>query len=221
MSGLEIIYIDPAKLRENSWNPNSMSDEMFRKEVESIKEFGFVNPITVRPWQYEKPGKPGNISGYTHEIINGEHRRRAAEELGLKLIPCVVLDVDDTVAKQLTVVLNDIHGEPNTERLASLVRDLSARRSVLDLERILPYRREKLAEMIAERRADFDWDALKRPKIEEKTEEVRQWVERIYRLPLSAALVIDQALGKAKKDAIVDDDWKALELICADYIAGA
>jgi len=207
MKKLEVVYIRVDQLVPNPWNPNKMSDEMLRKEIDSIKEFGFVDPIHCRGM------------GEFVQIIDGEHRWKAAKAIGMEEIPVILLEVDDTVAEQLTIVLNDLRGKPDEEKLAALVRDLSTRRSMLDLERVLPYKREKLAEMIAERRADFDWDALKRPKIEEKPE-VQQWVERIYRLPLEAAKVIDEALAKVKEDG-VNDDWKALELICADFMAGA
>ena len=204
---LEVVYIPVDRLVPNPWNPNKMSDEMLRKEIDSIKEFGFVDPIHCRTLDE------------VFQIIDGEHRWIGAKAIGMEEIPCIMLDVDDTVAEQLTIVLNDLRGKPDEAKLAALVRDLSTRRSMLDLERVLPYKREKLAEMIAERKADFDWDALKRPKIEEKPE-VAQWVERIYRLPIDAAQVIDGAISKVKEDG-VNDDWKALELICADFMAGA
>jgi ParB-like chromosome segregation protein Spo0J len=206
---IEVVYLRVDSMEPNPWNPNKMTDEMLRKEEESIREFGFVDPITVRRRRHMDK----------IQIIDGEHRWKAAANIGLEEIPCIILDVDDTTAEQLTIVLNDLRGKPNEERLAALVKDLSARRSMLDLERVLPYKRERLAEMIAERKADFDWDALKRPKAEEKQEETRQWVERIYRLPHSAAAVIDEAIGKVKSEG-VNDDWQALELICADYMSG-
>jgi ParB family chromosome partitioning protein len=167
-----------------------------------------VDPITVRSFE----------SGY--QIIDGEHRWKGAKVVGLSEIPCIVLDVTDEIAEQLTIVLNDLRGKPNEEKLAALVRDLSTRRSMLDLERVLPYKRERLAEMIAERKADFDWDALKRPK-PENIAETRKWVERIYRLPHEAAQVIDEAIAKVRADEDVTEDWAALELIAADYMAGA
>jgi hypothetical protein len=205
---IEIIYLEVELLFPNSYNPNRMDDEMLQKEIASIREFGFVDPMTVRSRE----------SGY--EIIDGEHRWKAAKIVGLISVPCIVLDVDDATAEQLTIVLNDLRGKPNEEKLAALVRDLSTRRSMLDLERVLPYKRERLAEMIAERRADFDWDSLKRPKAEEKPDPEKSWVERIYRLPLSAAAVIDEAIATIKATG-VKDDWEALELMAADYTAGA
>ena len=130
---IEVVYIDCDLLDPNPWNPNQMDDAMLRKEIETIKEFGFVDPITVRRL------------GDRYQIIDGEHRLIAAEEIDLGALPCIVLDVDDDVAEQLTIVLNDLRGKPDEKKLAALVRDLSTRRSMLDLERILPYKLERLA----------------------------------------------------------------------------
>lgn len=208
MSTLAMSYILLDQLQPNPWNPNVMSEDDLRKEMASITEFGFVDPMTVR-WHAE--------SGY-YQIIDGEHRWKAATRLGMASVPCIVLTVDDATAEQLTIVLNDLRGKPNEEKLAALVRDLSTRRSMLDLEKVLPYKRERLAEMIAERKADFDWDALKRPKPEEKAEP--RWVERVYRFPPAAAEVIDGAIAKVREDEQIEE-WAALELICADYMSGA
>ena len=215
---IEIVYIGIGVLHPNAYNPNKMDDEMLRKEVESIREFGFVDPITVRKLYLANPDLMPNAPVGGYEIIDGEHRWKAAKIVGLDQVPCIVLDVDDAMAEQLTIVLNDLRGKPNEEKLAALVRDLSTRRSMLDLEKVLPYKRERLAEMIAERKADFDWDALKRPKPEEKAEP--RWVERVYRLPPAAAEVVDGAIAKVRDDEGMED-WAALELICADYMSGA
>jgi ParB/RepB/Spo0J family partition protein len=210
MTALRMADILVSHLVPNPWNPNVMTEEDLQKEMASISEFGFVDPMTVR-WMGSED---------VYQIIDGEHRWKAAKRLGLESVPCIVLEATDEVAEQLTIVLNDLRGKPNEEKLAALVKDLSTRRSMLDLEKVLPYKRERLAEMIAERKADFDWDALKRPKVE-KPEETRKWVERIYRLPHEAAQVIDDAIAKVRSEENVTEDWAALELIAADYMAGA
>jgi len=217
---IEIRAIEVGFLHPNNWNPNKMDDEMLAKEVESIREFGFLDPLTVRAMYLANPDLMPNAPVGGWEIIDGEHRWIAAQKLGMRTVPCVVVEADDDTAKQMTVVLNDLRGKPKEEKLAALVRDLSERRSMLDLERVLPYRRERLEEMIAERRADFDWDALRRPRGAPDPDAGPRWVERVYRFPADAAQVVDDAIARVKDDSGVED-WKALELICADYIAGA
>ncbi len=208
MIQIGIQYIPVSKIRPNSYNPNVMPEDMLKKEMASIREFGFVDPMTVREM------------GDWYEVIDGEHRWRAAQRIGLEGVPCVVLDVDDDTARQLTVVLNDLRGKPNEDRLAELVRGLAEKRSMADLERVLPYKRERLAEMVAERRADFDWSALQRAPAEPKPVAER-WVERVFRMPNAAADVVDDAIRSIRESESLDDDWRALEFMAADYLGGA
>ena len=65
--------------------------------VSSVKEFGLLQPILVRPL----PGAPE-----TYEIIAGERRWRAAQRAGLHELPIVVLDVTDSEALELAIIEN-------------------------------------------------------------------------------------------------------------------
>ncbi len=62
-------------------------DEEMEKTVDSIKEFGVLNPIIVRP---------NDAGGY--EIISGHRRCHASELAGLKTIPAIVRNLDDDSA---------------------------------------------------------------------------------------------------------------------------
>jgi DNA modification methylase len=59
------------------------------------------------------------------EIIDGEHRWRAAQEAGLKEIRVLVIDCTDEEARARTVAMNQIHGEPDPERQAALLAELA------------------------------------------------------------------------------------------------
>ena len=63
--------------------------------AESIREYGLIQPITVRPLD----------RGY-YQIIAGERRWRAAREAGLKEIPVRILEADDRLAMELALVEN-------------------------------------------------------------------------------------------------------------------
>ena len=54
----------------NPWNPNRMTTEMYAKALESISEFGMIDPLLCREM------------GDHYQIIDGEHRYRAACDLG-------------------------------------------------------------------------------------------------------------------------------------------
>ena len=92
--------IDVNDIEKNSWNPNVMSDAEFRTLKEDMRIHGVhgVDPILVSlkgVYQLpvpidELPGgawdKAFEVKGYV--IVDGEHRWRAAKELGWKQVFC-------------------------------------------------------------------------------------------------------------------------------------
>ncbi len=70
-----------------------LDDEKMQETVESIREYGVLNPLLVRPVQ------PG---GY--EIVAGHRRKRACEILGLEKIPCIIRELSDDEA---TIIMVD------------------------------------------------------------------------------------------------------------------
>lgn len=62
-------------------------DNLSSSMLESIKQYGVMEAITVRPKQ-----------GGRYELLVGEHRWRYAKLAGLKKIPAHVINVDNTVA---------------------------------------------------------------------------------------------------------------------------
>lgn len=195
-----------SELAPNSWNPNVMSQEDYDKACASIERFGFIDPITVR------------ITGEGYEIIDGENRWRAAQDKGLKTVPIVLVEVDDDDARALTIVLNELRGKPDQTRLATLVADLAARRPMAELEQVLPFRRSQLAQMVAARREEIDWDRLQAPQPVAPADGTKvKWVERVFRLPIDAASVVDDAIARASEGGDTQP-WQALELIAADFL---
>ncbi len=69
-------------------------DEDMAKTVESIQEFGVLQPAIVRP------------DGDGYEILSGHRRHHAYEIAGLETIPCIVRNLDDDAATILMVDSN-------------------------------------------------------------------------------------------------------------------
>ena len=78
MTDLTIERVDIHQLDPNPWNPNRQSEAVTKATSESIEEFGFIDPVTVR------------IVEGRYQIIDGEHRWRQAVEQGHPDIPVVV-----------------------------------------------------------------------------------------------------------------------------------
>ena len=80
-------------------NPNQprtkFDEEALRELAESIKTYGLIQPITVRP-----------IANGKYQLISGERRLRASKLAGLQEIPTYVRTVDEMQSIQMALVEN-------------------------------------------------------------------------------------------------------------------
>jgi ParB family chromosome partitioning protein len=88
--GAQLANLSLEDIRPNRQQPR----KDFRKEdldelVVSIREFGVLQPIVVRPVPGTTPGSP------RYELIMGERRMRASKLAGLESIPAVIKDTAD------------------------------------------------------------------------------------------------------------------------------
>lgn len=82
--GLRLIEVDPKRITPNPAQPRKIFEPAaFAELVHSVREFGVLQPIVVRP------------KGNDFELIMGERRLRASQQAGLKTIPAVVRDTAD------------------------------------------------------------------------------------------------------------------------------
>ncbi|GAT14151.1 ParB/RepB/Spo0J family partition protein [Mycolicibacterium thermoresistibile] len=96
--------IDPVAIEPNPRQPRQVFDEEALAElVHSIREFGLMQPIVVRPL----PDPPAD-SPVRYQIVMGERRWRAAREAGLETIPAIVRETaDDGMLRD--ALLENIH----------------------------------------------------------------------------------------------------------------
>ena len=88
------IRIESIEVNPNQ--PRAKFDEEALKELaESIKIYGLIQPITVRP-----------IANGKYQLISGERRLRACKLAGLQEIPTYVRTVDDMQSIQMALVEN-------------------------------------------------------------------------------------------------------------------
>jgi ParB family chromosome partitioning protein len=91
----EIIYLHPAQLRPNPFQPREdFKEEAIEELAQSIKEKGVIQPLLVRR------------RGDHYELIAGERRLRASNSLGLKEIPAIIKDVDDRDSLEYALIEN-------------------------------------------------------------------------------------------------------------------
>ena len=92
-SGPRIRMVPLGKIDPNARQPRSELGDM-KDLMASIKEKGILEPILVRPMD----GR--------YEIIAGERRYMASKKLGLKEIPCIEMDVEDSEAMEISLIEN-------------------------------------------------------------------------------------------------------------------
>lgn len=171
-----------AHIAPNNYNPNVMTERIYRAELESIAHFGFIDPITVREVEAQQ----------ALAIIDGEHRWRAFGELRAKWeigdlaefhhdllplfeaneLPVVNLGaLPDADAKKLTIILNETRGKANTVDLAALLAEIGAEIGGEALSVGLPYNPDELAQLLES--VNYDWEAAKnkRQSSDDETDE--------------------------------------------------
>jgi ParB family chromosome partitioning protein len=107
---LPIQLIDPSPSQPRRYfDPDKMS-----QLVASVKKKGILEPLLVRP---KDDGR--------YELVAGERRLRAATEVGLETVPCVVRDFSDEEAAEIALLENlqrdDLNPVEETEGILELL----------------------------------------------------------------------------------------------------
>jgi hypothetical protein len=208
------VWIEYDRLMPAPYNPNVMSAEELEKERRSIRDLGFIQPIVTRD---------GPRDGYFW-IVDGEHRRDIGHDLGMDVFPCWNLGtVPDDTAKQMTLVLNGLHGTPDPTRLREVLDDLLRGHEADDLIALLPFGEDEFHRLVASipapaPMADIEPRVGPPSDIPEEWAQRESWVERVFRLPREAARVLDEAIAKVREEDPDMADWQALEAIAADFM---
>ncbi len=98
-------------LKPAEYNPRSISERELTKLTDSIRAFGFVDPVIVNA---------------DNTVIGGHQRIKAAERIGMSEVPCVRVDIPKDREQALNLALNRISGEWDMDRLAVLLEQLDA-----------------------------------------------------------------------------------------------
>ena len=161
--------VDVETLRVDGNNPNKLSVRRYEALKKSIQRWGFVVPI---------------ISNKDFLVADGEHRLKAAKDLGFKQVSVVRLPVDDVDRRLLRQVMNKIRGEHDlfldaeeyyrlvSEDSRDLLKEL-LNESDLRIDNLLKLREpfeysnedfnvlaEKFASKVESNRLDGDWTKI-------------------------------------------------------------
>lgn len=92
----EVIELPISQITANPFQPRRFFDSQGLSELaKSISEYGVIQPITVR------------LLSYNHyELVTGERRLRASKLAGLKLIPSIVININDRDSAAIAIIEN-------------------------------------------------------------------------------------------------------------------
>lgn len=116
----------PAQQPRRYFDPEKLEQLML-----SVKEHGILEPVLVRP----VPSKPNQ-----YELVAGERRYRAAQQLDLTEIPVAIRELTDTEALQLALIENlqreDLNPVEETEGILQLL-SIRLNKDMADLPALL------------------------------------------------------------------------------------
>ena len=156
------------EISPNPWNPNELAPDLVDKLKGSIRRNGFTLPIVVR---LRKRG---------YQIIDGEHRWRAAQDLKLRHIPAIVLKLGAVAARELTINLNYLRGEPDWDKYARVLEQMVEQGLPREeLAARLPITPAEVDDLLADAENQLDEAA---EGIEDRRKEVDDKTNRLYTL---------------------------------------
>ena len=95
-SGEQIRKVRLASIVPSPLQPRKdFGEEALRELVDSVRQHGIIQPLIVR-----------KVNGGTHELIAGERRWRAAQEVGLAEVPVIIRRASDLEVLELSLIEN-------------------------------------------------------------------------------------------------------------------
>ena len=213
----ETIAVPIISLHPNSWNVNKLNAFQYAKLLESIQTYGFWDPILARAC----------VLHGDYEIIGGEHRWRAATQLNYDVLPVVVREMDDTIARKISLIDNELHGQADPITLGALLREIMEKEGPVEVLRGLPFTDDILRSLAGLTPLPPMLAASPPPGSTPQAESAaptERWVERTYRMPASVAQVLDDAIERARMNELNStgqaiEPFQALEVLAAEYLA--
>jgi ParB family chromosome partitioning protein len=98
-----IFYIETEKIKPNPFQPRRDFDEAELVSLaDSMKQYGMIQPLLVSKVETEVPSG----TKVEYQLIAGERRLRAASIAGLKQVPVIIKNTDDSTKLELALIEN-------------------------------------------------------------------------------------------------------------------
>lgn len=109
----QITRIEVSKIIPNPNQPRkTFSEDSIIKLADSIQQYGIIQPLTVRE------------EGEYYELVAGERRLRAARELGISHVPCIILNINEAKSAEISIIENLLREDLNIFEQAEAIEAL-------------------------------------------------------------------------------------------------
>lgn len=183
-----IDYIIP-----NEYNPNQMSDFIYGRMKETIKEKGLFGSIICRP-----------LAGM-YQILDGEHRWKACKELGYTELPIEVSvnEMSDQDVKFWTLYFNNTRGKDDIEKVAQIFNEID-----IGQAQLLPFTEDEIENTKA--LFKFDFSQYENKDVEVPVDEL----PRVFSLSFTENewIVLQEAFDHVKTQNKSNKQWFMLML---------
>ncbi len=204
---MDVVDLPIGQLKEAPWNANRMDEAMLGKLTESLRRFGVVENLVVRPFH-----------DGTYEVVGGNQRLQVLREMGLGEVSCVVVDLDDAHARLLAQALNRIEGVDDLGLKAELIREALKTIPESDVLSVLPDSAESLAALASLGETDLAqhlqaWEQAQAARLHRFTTQLSH----------DQLVVVEEAMERVMAGATHDGAnpnrrGNALFMLCCDYL---
>ncbi len=158
------------------------------------------------------------IGDDSYEVLSGNQRLKVYQELGLKTVPCVIVELSDSRARLLAQTLNHLHGEDDLGLRAALVEDILTGLDKGEILAYLPDSKEDIDALISMRHSNVEdpFDYWKK-RITQGRHEFQAVLDN------SQYQIVQKAIDSAKKESktragLANSRALALTHICQFYL---
>src|SRR5437773_4580684 len=136
-SGERIHQIDLATIVPSALQPRKdFGREALQELIDSIRQHGIIQPLIVRLATASPSG--GGQAGGRFELIAGERRWRAAQEIGLATVPAIIRSANDLEVLELSLIENlqraDLNPIEEAQGYARLANEFGMRQEDIALK---------------------------------------------------------------------------------------
>jgi ParB family chromosome partitioning protein len=136
-SGERVHQINLASIVPSALQPRKdFGREALHELIDSIRQHGIIQPLIVRPATAAASGRAQ--AGARFELIAGERRWRAAQELGLAAVPAIIRSANDLEVLELSLIENlqraDLNPIEEAQGYARLANEFGMRQEDIALK---------------------------------------------------------------------------------------